>query len=329
MKILLYTDVHWSMNSSIIQSRGIKYSTRLENLIKSVNWAEHLAEEHGCDKIVCLGDFFDKPTLNAEEITALKEIEWANISHTFLIGNHETDMQDLQYASCHALPDDFEIVDGVAQISTFDSNIYFISYTQDKSIKDFGINKYDKNTIIFSHNDIAGIQYGATISKVGFNINEIEESCDLFVNGHIHNGDTITKKVINLGNLSGQNFSENAFNYKHHAMILDTITMEWTLYENPFAFNFHKITFKDIPNIPKKYGTVVSIELNENELKMLDKKILNGIIYKLNIKSNCVATNVDEALQFKVDHLEKFKECVYEKLGINDLVTEELNYICN
>ena len=329
MKILLYTDVHWSMNSSIIQSRGIKYSTRLENLIKSVNWAEHLAEEYGCDKIVCLGDFFDKPTLNAEEITALKEIKWANISHTFLIGNHETDMQDLQYASCHALPDDFEIVDGVAQISTFDSNIYFISYTQDKSIKDFGISKSDKNTIIFSHNDIAGIQYGATISKVGFNINEIEESCDLFINGHIHNGDAITKKVINLGNLSGQNFSENAFNYKHHAMILDTITMKWTLYENPFAFNFLKITFKDIPNIPKKYGTVVSIELNEDELKMLDKKILNGIIYKLNIKSNCVATNVDEALQFKVDHLEKFKECVYEKLGINDLVTEELNYICN
>lgn len=329
MKILIYTDVHWSKSSSIIRTNGIKYSTRLENLIKSVNWAENLAIEKSCDAIVCLGDFFDKPILNAEEITALKEIKWAeNINHTFLIGNHETNVQDLQYASSHVLPDDFEIIDSIAKISTLDSNIYFVPYIQDKSIKDLGICKSDKNTIVFSHNDIAGIQYGATISKVGFDINEIDECCDLFINGHIHNGGCITKKIINLGNLSGQNFSEDAFNNKHHAMILDTTTMKWTLYENPFAFNFYKITFKDIHNIPQKEGTVVSIELNEDELKMLDKKLLNDIIYKLNIKCNANIENREE-IHKDIDHLQKFKDCVYGKLGESNLVKEELSYICN
>ena len=33
MKILFYADPHWSTTSSIVQSRGKKYSTRLENLI--------------------------------------------------------------------------------------------------------------------------------------------------------------------------------------------------------------------------------------------------------------------------------------------------------
>lgn len=75
MKILLYTDVHVSEFSSIIRSMGEKYSTRLENLIASINWAEKIATENNCDEIICLGDFFDKPELNSSELTAMKEIK--------------------------------------------------------------------------------------------------------------------------------------------------------------------------------------------------------------------------------------------------------------
>ena len=71
MKILIVGDVHWSTYSSIVRSRGKKYSTRLENLINSVNWAERIADEENCDRIIYLGDFFDKADLTAEEITAL------------------------------------------------------------------------------------------------------------------------------------------------------------------------------------------------------------------------------------------------------------------
>ena len=40
MKIGVVGDVHWCAYSSILRSRGNKYSIRIENLIKSVNWAE-------------------------------------------------------------------------------------------------------------------------------------------------------------------------------------------------------------------------------------------------------------------------------------------------
>ena len=57
-KLFVYGDVHWSTYSSIIRSRGEQYSTRLENLIRSVNWAEALAEKYNCETVICLGDFF-------------------------------------------------------------------------------------------------------------------------------------------------------------------------------------------------------------------------------------------------------------------------------
>ena len=90
MKILVCGDVHWSQYSSIVRGRGEKYSKRLENLIKSVNWVEQLAWSCGCEAVINLGDFFDSTQLSAEEVSALKEVQWAPIAHVFITGNHET-----------------------------------------------------------------------------------------------------------------------------------------------------------------------------------------------------------------------------------------------
>lgn len=81
MKILIYSDLHWCQDSSIVRSLGNRYSTRLEYLIKSLNWAEELAVKQECVCIINLGDMFDKPTLNAMEITALKDIKWSSLDH--------------------------------------------------------------------------------------------------------------------------------------------------------------------------------------------------------------------------------------------------------
>ena len=89
MKILCYTDNHFCERSSIITKYGTKYSLRLENQLASLNWAEQLAIDEGCAMIVCLGDFFDKPHLTDQEITAIQDIKWAeDIPHYFLVGNH-------------------------------------------------------------------------------------------------------------------------------------------------------------------------------------------------------------------------------------------------
>lgn len=89
MRICIWGDNHWSQYSSIIRKRGQKYSCRLENSIQSLNWVEKLAVDKNCDMTVCLGDFFDSSSLNAEEITALKDVHWSNLPKYFIVGNHE------------------------------------------------------------------------------------------------------------------------------------------------------------------------------------------------------------------------------------------------
>ena len=58
---------------------------------------------------------------------------------------------------------------------------------------------------------------------------------------HLHNGSKFSNKGENLGNLTGQNFSENAFEYDHRIMILNINGQEYCKhYEfNPYAFNFY------------------------------------------------------------------------------------------
>ena len=101
MKILIYTDVHFSLYASIVRSIDGKYSIRLKNLIDSINWAEHLALEKKCDTIFVLGDFFDKAEVVADEMTALSEVRWSGLGHTFLVGNHEMSRSSLELSSAH------------------------------------------------------------------------------------------------------------------------------------------------------------------------------------------------------------------------------------
>ena len=44
MKYLIFSDCHWSTYTSILRSRGKKYSTRLEYLIESLNWVNKVAK---------------------------------------------------------------------------------------------------------------------------------------------------------------------------------------------------------------------------------------------------------------------------------------------
>jgi len=275
MKYLIYTDVHFCEYSSIIRMEGTKYSVRLENLIKSINWAENLAIEHGCDEIICLGDFFNAPDLNSREITALQEINWAPIPHTFIVGNHDASTKSLEYNSIMALKNNgFKIITEPELVTLSDKDglkqllfLPYITENKDISLKDYPINK-NYPCIIFSHNDIKGIQYGFIESKYGFAVNEIDELGYLFLNGHIHNHTKFGKKAFNIGNLTGQNFGEDAFKYPHQVAILDTVENSLDFIENPYAFNFYTLTINNISDLNYlreiKGNAVLSIKCVEN-----------------------------------------------------------------
>lgn len=342
MRILKFTDNHFCEASSILRKFGTKYSVRLENQIQSLNWLEQLAVEKGCDAVICGGDFFNTPTLNENEITAVKDIQWNNLPHYFIVGNHESGYSSLQYSSTKMLEDTHRnIVYQPEKMVIHDTELCFLPYIVESDRKPLDTYFGNKNTthrIIFSHNDIKGIQLGPVESKTGFTISEIEDNCDLFINGHLHNGTQITNKIINIGNLTGQNFSENALIYSHNIMILDTDTLQYELIENPYAINFYKLEFeteKDFNLLKKlKNNAVVSIKCIETiapilteQLKKFETKIIESKISVIR-KTFDTDSNTDHIEELTFDHLAKLYEFCKEKLGETEIIEFELSELC-
>ena len=337
MKVLIYTDTHISQYSSIVKSLGKKYSTRLEQLILSFNWAEKLAVDEGCQAVFNLGDTFDKPTINPMEATAVQEIQWNNLPHYVLVGNHDSNVQSLEYSSVavlkkngfNVLSEEYSFVD-----EETDTKFIFIPYVAEDIRQKLDYPRTTAKQVILSHNDIAGFNFGKFVSTEGFSVDEIEANCDLFLNGHLHNKGSLGKKIINVGNLCGQNFNEDSFRYQHGAFILDTATMELKFYENPYSLNFYKLlvdqnhplsryTFKD--------NAVLMIKCEkscvEATKEYLDK--IKPVAYRLNIYQDETVSSDDTEIKLeKVDHIQQFKDYILETLGNTEIVRDELAEVC-
>lgn len=325
MKVGIYTDVHFCSSASLIRTHGKRYSSRLENCIKSVNWAEEYFKN--CDAVVCLGDFFDKSNLSAEEITALNDIKFNDKPHHFLVGNHEMSKHDGSISTVEIFrkSSNFHIYDKAAQVD----NILFLPYIPETDRKELASYIKSPADIIFSHNDISGIRYGAIINETGFNVEEIEANCKLFINGHLHNGQFINEKetILNLGNLTGINFSEDATQYEHYICILDTDTLELTFIINPYAYNFYKIEYNPNTNYYFKDNSILTIRVKESELEKAKQLIYNNkdkiITTRLIILSD--NNTIIEDIQFDaIDYLNAFKNFMLSKLEQTSILNEEL-----
>lgn len=361
MKYLMYTDVHFCRTSSIVRTIGDTYTTRLENCVKSVSWAEQQAVEHKCNEVICLGDFFNKPDLTSEELTALNDIKWAeNIDHSILVGNHDASTKDLMFNSINALQNSVprcEIVNKVGGMfrgleGGKQFGIIYIPYLQDdvrKTIKDYvtdftatchGWTK-DSKVIVVSHNDVH-CQYGPYKNESGFEIDDIENNCTLFLNGHIHNSYHFCNNGFNIGNLTGQNFNEDAFNYPHNAMIVDvdeqTGDISIDILENPYAFNFYQVDVmspKDYPILDKfKNNAVVSVRCPSNEIenvKNLIRQHSNIIESKITCVKSLEGAQEDIKLESinNVNHLDELEKFTINQLGDTKEVRKELNRIRN
>lgn len=348
MKICLYTDVHWSVYSSILRQRDNKYSLRLQNLIDSVNFVQRLAENNKCDRIMCLGDFFDKNTLNAEELDALKEIKWANIPQYFLVGNHEIVSTSDSYSSTQVFTSmGFEVIGSNCLEITDDAVLMYLPYATEEnreSLSDcldriychYDYSFIPDRKIAFSHNDIKGIRYGAFESKEGYSVDEIEENCSLFINGHLHNSGFVNdnETILNLGNLSGMNFSEDGFKYDHYACILDTETLKLEFFTNPFSIYFYKLdinSVKDLTLFTKlRNKSIVSIRVTEellSQVKQIIKDSNNIIASKITIFSTKVSSK-EESNTFNVNYLDKLQSFCLEKIGNYDVLKQELSILC-
>ena len=333
MKIFCYTDLHWCKFSSVIREVSDKYSVRLEHLLDSINWAEKLAEDNNVDLIVNLGDFFDSPIINDTEMAAFSDIKWANIPHKVILGNHEIQNKNKELSSAHIfkllgfdliIEPKKEVVDGV--------ELCYLPYTFDfPPINDlFG--DYNTKRIVFSHNDIEGIQLGGYTFDNGFSLLDISKNCDLFLNGHIHAKGEYGN-MINLGNLCGQNFGENFA--PHNAYILDTETLELQEFENPYSFNFYKLDCTQKVRFPRfRNNPVLSIKVSEDTLEEVKERVNNidDLVHVKYIIIPKVEENTTEVVEediIQIDHLQSLRDYILTNVGNNNTIKEELNIITN
>lgn len=341
MRFLIYSDVHFCENSSIVRSMGDKYSTRLENLIKSLNWAEDQAIKNHCDEVICLGDFFNKPDLNSRELTALQEICWSAYPHTFLVGNHDACDKSLFYNSVTALRNNgFKIVTSPESRYVDDMQLLFLPYITEESrkqIKTYSNNFDPSKLYVFSHNDIKGLQYGMFESKEGFDLSDIEDSCRIFLNGHLHNGDMICKNGINVGNLTGQNFSEDASKYSHNVVILDTDQNTVDFIENPYALNFYKLDYTSTNDIDYSFelkrNAVISIKCKASQVNYIRGAIKSSQDGIVEARVAAVPDQIDSiedtaSIITTNDHKERFIQFCLTTLVPSDILNEELQEVC-
>jgi DNA repair exonuclease SbcCD nuclease subunit len=327
--------------ASIISKWGTKYSARLENCIATVNWLERLAEEKNCDYIMNLGDFFDRPDLTSDTITACNDIEWSNIIHYSIVGNHDASTSSLLFNSVNSfLSENHKIITEPEVLELDDCYICFLPYIVECDRKPLA--EYFKNMdsnrprVILSHNDICGIQMGPIVSKTGFSIEEIELEATLFINGHLHNGQTISSKIVNLGNTTGKDFGEDALRYKHNIAILDTATMQLEFIENPHAYNFYKLNIEsesDLCCLDKlKNNAVLSIKCEQSMADVVKEKLytLDNVVESRIILTRNYAESSDEQIELdlSVDHLARFIECCKTNIENTTLLDEELSEIC-
>ena len=336
MKFLIFTDNHFCEKRSLITRYGTRYSLRLENQLDSLNWLEDLAVKEGCDGVICCGDFFDKAALTDQELTALRDIKWNNLPHYFLVGNHESEEGNLQYSSTKALEGEGrQIIWEPTVIDLGNSELAFLPYVPETNRKPLNevFEPMTKPRILFSHNDICGLHYGPVVTKTGFTIEDLEGNSTLCINGHLHNGQDVTPRIINLGNLSGQDLGENAEIYEHRVMILDTDTLKYEYRVNPYAFNFYKIDILEEEDLKKltnlKQNAVISLKC----LDSLVAKTKETIEAHKNIIETRIVTVkpafIDGSTEYDLsdltmDHLARFYEICKEKIENTDVLEQEL-----
>ena len=341
MKILLFGDAHFCARSSIINKFGFKYSIRLENQIQTFCWVKEQALKNNCDMVVGLGDFFNSSQLNDMEITAAKELQFADIPTYFLVGNHESSVQGLTLSSTKLLEcSNRTVISEPFSICLDNTEICLLPYITEcerKSLSEyFGKRSSNCKRVILSHNDIKGINYCAVVSSSGFAISDIEDTCDLYINAHIHNGQQITDKLYNIGNITGQNFSEDAFKYSHNIIILDTDTLTLEFIENPYAYNFYKLQIDSVEDLAVfntlKNQAVLSIKCEQTLIEKV-KKVIEKFSEKIvefriiGVRKYETAAEPTE-LDLSVDHLARFVECCKASLENSNILDEELSEIC-
>ena len=120
-------------------------------------------------------------------------------------------------------------------------------------------------------------------------------------------------------------------------MLLDTETLSMRFFENPFAFNFYKLTIdtkKDLDKLSSiltKKQNVISFKCNLSLVEDLKNELTKYDIasYKINSYSTEVldSSSMNDIQSLRVDHIKQFSDFILDKLGNSQIVVSELSEV--
>lgn len=265
MKYLIFGDLHVNDH----KQNDYYFYLSLQILEYLFNYAIN----NKIQNIIFLGDIFEKRTeVNIYFLTEVRKIilkYCKKINIVFIIGNHDMYFSNKTENNILEVFEDYGIInkqEGCFLIKQ-DGNykLYGLNYTEDYNIK---FDNIEKNSILFTHNDIITFLYDNDIaSQIGF-LPENFKNFDLVFNGHYHTTQEKNNIVI-VG---------SPYKYKTNHLLKE---VDSGFYVLDISENGIKKEFKSLKNIlPKLIKIEVNDDIKNIEDLKLDKKTLdNNYVY--------------------------------------------------
>lgn len=323
MKIGIYSDVHFSITSSILSRiNGYKYSSRLDSIVDSFKWMYEVFSSENVDLIISGGDLTSSDILKPEENSAIYEaLSYScGTPEEHILGNHEIKDKNSRYNSVSLLKgySNITLIDSIVE-KVYDSNIHiiYVPYTSNKDNYNKLYNLLDNSDkshkyYIVSHMSYIGENYNNYIETEGLDKIRLMDNYDnvkAIFNGHIHNvkDDRIYHQI---GSLVGNSFSDNYEEGYPGVIIYDTDTDKMTRIINPNAVLFFKMKVTSIRalstqlgKLPTDNGKCVRIEV-PSSIKDDASKYLSDKSDKYKIVEYRVKTQYEPNSKSNIDKIE-------------------------
>lgn len=258
MKLLLVSDIHFGVKSSVEGNSGNKKIGDLF-LNKTFEVLDAMFAKHNeyIDAIAILGDVFDK------RITSDNKVLYDTFKFFsrhidkpiyILIGNHDCYFNNTnEYNTVNQLAMMFDNITIVPEETMVIDDILLVNWVNDEN-RDKIMSAIEKSTqsYLFGHFDIVGANLGSgRLSTKGFDKDEFKKFKQVFT-GHYHTQSQISN-IVYLGNPLQTKMSEH--DEDKGVVILDTTTHSW--YRDNYEMKmFYKVDYDSILDMVSAYGDV-------------------------------------------------------------------------
>ena len=253
MKIGIYSDAHFSINSSILmgQDKNSIYSKRLAVLIKSFEWLYKVFTEKQVDLVINCGDMTSSDSITSEENSALSKSLSFNkgIPEIHLLGNHDIKDIGKNFSSIDLLAGypNIKIIRDYCTINDFDIPLIMVPFTSDRDILDkiqVDLSFIDDPCVVFSHVGYLGdglLNGNGYIDTTGLDKEIILSNSNVrkIFNGHLHNPLQLGN-YCQVGSLIGNGFGDSYAYSVPRILIYDTQQNTIEAVKNPHAVLFYK-----------------------------------------------------------------------------------------